>query len=434
MDKYENIEIVGEGSYGLVMKCKHRETGQIVAIKKILETEEDVQVRKMAIREIMMLKKLRHENLVSMIEVFRRRKRLYLVFEYLDHTVLDELEDAGGGLDWERSRQHIFQILRGLDFCHNHKIMHRDVKPENVLVSPNGVIKLCDFGFARYITGPNESCTDYVATRWYRAPELLLGDTRYGREIDVWAAGCIYAEMITGQPIFPGDSEVDQLYRITKVFGPLYGKQPTSGRISFLLRRAKPDEVQGLPRSATVALRDLFPTWSPVSIDFLAQCLRTNPDTRPKCFALLQHSFFSQDGFADKFLDELQRLVAKESAMNPLAAEKTERSSRICRSSTGKWQMTLLEERRATNSIKKLEAAKNNNSREDRVDRPLQINRSRELRHFGPVSVIPNTTYIRRLEHKGLLIPESKGCILPTLTSKTNAKRKKLDLPGVKNR
>ncbi|KAL6443805.1 hypothetical protein ACFW04_001696 [Cataglyphis niger] len=298
MEKYENIEIVGEGSYGLVMKCKHRESGQIVAIKKFLETEEDVQVRKMAIREIMMLKKLRHENLVSMIEVFRRKKRLYLVFEYLDHTLLDELENAGGGLDWERSRRHIFQILRGLDFCHNHKIMHRDVKPENVLVSPNGVIKLCDFGFARYITGPNESCTDYVATRWYRAPELLLGDTRYGREIDVWAAGCIYAEMITGQPLFPGDSEVDQLYRITKVFGE-------SG------------------------MKDLFPTWSPVSIDFLAQCLRMNPDTRPKCFALLQHSFFSQDDFADKFLDELQRLVAKESAMNSLAAERTERSSRI---------------------------------------------------------------------------------------------------------
>ncbi|XP_072748725.1 cyclin-dependent kinase-like 4 isoform X2 [Anoplolepis gracilipes] len=402
MEKYENIEIVGEGSYGLVMKCKHRETGQIVAIKKFLETEEDVYVRKMAFREITMLKQLRHENLVNMIEVFRRKKRLYLVFEYLDHTLLDELT-AGDGLDWEKSRRHIFQILRGLDFCHNHKIMHRDVKPENVLVSPNGVIKLCDFGFARYITGPNESCTDYVATRWYRAPELLVSDVKYGREIDVWAAGCIYAEMITGQPLFPGDSDVDQLYRITKVFGPLYAKQPTngSGHVSFLFRRAKPDELSGLPRSS-VALRSLFPTWSP-------------------------------DGFTDRFLDELQRLVAKESAINPLVARRKEPPSRICRSSTGRWKMSIIKERRATNSIK-LEAAEKENSRRDRVDRPLQINRSRELRYFGPVSVIPNTTYIRRLEHKGLLIPESKGCVLPALTSKTQAKRKKLDLPGVKNR
>ncbi|XP_024884451.1 cyclin-dependent kinase-like 4 [Temnothorax curvispinosus] len=437
MEKYENIEIVGEGSYGLVMKCRHRETGQIVAIKKFLETEEDVQVRKMAFREIRMLKKLRHENLVSMIEVFRRRKRLYLVFEYLDHTVLDELEESENGLDKEKSRRYIFQILRGLDFCHNHKIMHRDVKPENVLVSPNGVIKLCDFGFARYVTGPNESCTDYVATRWYRAPELLVGDSRYGREIDVWAAGCIYAEMVTGQPLFPGDSDVDQLYRITKMLGPFHSKQSANGSGKhLLLRHAKADEVAGLTRSPA-ALRSLFPTWSPMAIDFLTQCLRIDPAARPKCLALLQHPFFSQDGFADRFLGELQRLVAKESAMNLLGTRRTETSSRICRSSIGRWQMTLIKERRAANNME-LEATESESSPGDRVNAnpasKLQINRPRELRYFGPVSVIPNTTYIRRLEHKGLLIPESKGCVLPALTSKTNAKRKKLELPGVKNR
>ena len=97
--------------------------------------------------------------------------------------------------------------------------MHRDIKPENVLVSPKGVIKLCDFGFARFVTGPNESCTEYVATRWYRAPELLIGDNRYGKPVDVWATGCLYAEMVTGDPLFPGESQVDQLHRITKVLG-----------------------------------------------------------------------------------------------------------------------------------------------------------------------------------------------------------------------
>nr|CAD7569747.1 unnamed protein product [Timema californicum] len=122
MEKYESISVVGEGSYGLVMKCRHRETGQMVAIKKFIETEEDQVVRKMALREIRMLKKLRHENLVNMIEVFRRKRRFYLVFEYLDHTVLDELEEHPRGLGEEVSRQHIFQVVRGIDFCHRNNV------------------------------------------------------------------------------------------------------------------------------------------------------------------------------------------------------------------------------------------------------------------------------------------------------------------------
>lgn len=113
MEKYESLGVVGEGSYGIVMKCRHRETGQMVAIKKFLETEEDLSVRKMALREVRMLKRLRHENLVNMLEVFRRKRRFYLVFEFMDHTILDELETTGGGLDETKCREYVFQVGYG---------------------------------------------------------------------------------------------------------------------------------------------------------------------------------------------------------------------------------------------------------------------------------------------------------------------------------
>ncbi|XP_011301516.1 cyclin-dependent kinase-like 2 isoform X2 [Fopius arisanus] len=348
MDKYENIEVVGEGSYGIVMKCRHRDTGQIVAIKKFLETEEDVHVRKMAYREIRMLKKLQHDNLVKMIEVFRRRKRFYLVFEYLDHTVLDELEAASGGLGPQVSRRHIFQVVRGLNFCHTNHIMHRDVKPENILVSPNGVIKLCDFGFARFVSGPNESCTDYVATRWYRAPELLVGDSRYGRSVDVWALGCLYAEMVTGDPLFPGESDVDQLFQITKVLGSLCSKhlgminRGFSGFPNRLSRRSSTSDDLHSSVNTVRSLRSIFPKWSPLAIDFLSNCLRMDPDTRPSCANLQQHQFFNHDGFADKFLIELEKYINKENGKNLLISRRPERKTyteetpRICYASAGR--------------------------------------------------------------------------------------------------
>ncbi|CAD6217106.1 GSCOCG00004673001-RA-CDS [Cotesia congregata] len=343
MDKYENIEVVGEGSYGIVIKCRHRETGEIVAIKKFLETEEDVHVRKMAFREIRMLKKLRHDNLVNMIEVFRRRKRFYLVFEYLDHTVLDELEVSSNGLGPQVSRRYIFQVLRGLNFCHSNHIMHRDVKPENVLVSPNGVIKLCDFGFARVITG-NESCTDYVATRWYRAPELLIGDLRYGKPVDVWAVGCLYAEMVSGDPLFPGVSDVDQLYQITRVLGGLCSKHQwivnKNGVASKHRKMADESELK--------SLKNLFPSWSSVSLDFLSQTLKMDPETRLSCAQLLQHALFTQDNFTEKFLSELQVIIARENSKNllqkrferRLTSEETPRSYE----SAGRWRTHLIKE------------------------------------------------------------------------------------------
>ncbi|XP_071130122.1 cyclin-dependent kinase-like 1 isoform X12 [Mytilus edulis] len=313
MEKYENLGLVGEGSYGMVLKCRHKETGQLVAIKKFLESEDDKMVKKIALREVRMLKQLRHDHLVNLIEVFRRKKRLYLVFEFVDHTVLDELEKCPNGLDENTVRRILWQVLKGVEFCHVHNIIHRDVKPENILVSKSGVVKLCDFGFARTLAQPGESYTDYVATRWYRAPELLVGDTKYGKAVDIWAIGCLLSEMLTGEPLFPGDSDIDQLYHIVKCFGNLTARHKEVFLRNPLFVGMRIPEVK-----ETVPLEKKFNRISSNSLDLMKQSLRLDPDDRPTCTQLLKHEFFQKDGFITRIQHDLKQKVHRETHNNPL--------------------------------------------------------------------------------------------------------------------
>ncbi|KAG7391261.1 hypothetical protein PHYPSEUDO_005210 [Phytophthora pseudosyringae] len=227
MNKYEVLGVIGEGAYGVVLKCHNKETNETVAIKKFKENEEeDPMVRKTTLREVKMLRFLKHGNIVALKEAFRRKGRLYLVFEYVEKNLLEVLEDKPNGVDSELVRSYIFQLCCAIHFCHTNNVVHRDIKPENLLVNTsNGEhsLRLCDFGFARSLpsNGNPGDLTEYVATRWYRAPELLLGDTKYSRSVDIWAIGCIMGELIEGQPMFPGESEIDQLYLIQKMLGPL---------------------------------------------------------------------------------------------------------------------------------------------------------------------------------------------------------------------
>jgi cyclin-dependent kinase-like len=222
MNKYEVLGVVGEGAYGVVLRCRNKENGETVAIKKFKESEDDDIVKKTTLREVKVLRMLRHPNIVSLKEAFRRKGKLYLVFEYVEKNLLEVLEDNPNGLDPEMVRRYIFQLCLAIDWCHRSDIMHRDIKPENLLISARAnELKLCDFGFARAVTSARQELTDYVATRWYRAPELLLGSTHYTASVDMWAIGCIMGELVDGQPLFPGESEIDQLYIIQRMMGTL---------------------------------------------------------------------------------------------------------------------------------------------------------------------------------------------------------------------
>lgn len=307
METYESLGVIGEGTYGVVMKARHRETGQVVAIKKFKESDEDEQVRKTSLREVRVLKQLRHDNIITLLEVFRRKGKLYLVFEYVERTILEVLEQRPHGLEDSEVRRYMYQLLRGVEYCHAHNVMHRDIKPENILISKNGTLKLCDFGFARAMSIGGKY-TDYVATRWYRCPELLVGDVEYGKGVDVWAIGCIFAEIATGMPLFPGESDVDQLAHIMRCFGKLTTRQVQTFRRNPLyvgVDLPSPTEQQ------TLDMR--FPTAPRPWINFLKACLKNDPDQRESCTALMNLPYFTENNFRGEMEQELKLLFEKES-------------------------------------------------------------------------------------------------------------------------
>ncbi|XP_062301298.1 cyclin-dependent kinase-like 3 [Scomber scombrus] len=313
MERYESLGLVGEGSYGTVLKCRHRDSGRLVAIKKFMDSDDDKTVKKIALREIKLLRQLRHDNLVNLLEVWKRRRRWYLVFEFVERTLLDDLEQNPNGLDLNTSRQHLYQILRATAFCHQQNIIHRDIKPENILISQGGVVKLCDFGFARIMASPAEGgiYTDYVATRWYRAPELLVGDTKYGKPVDVWAVGCLLIEMLTGQPLFPGDSDLDQIYHVVRFFGNL-----TAHHQELFYRNPVFSGVRLPECPGKIPLEQRFSTITPTALDLAQDCLQMDPERRAQCSELLEHPLFTNDSFQIRFLDELNAKIQKDHREN----------------------------------------------------------------------------------------------------------------------
>ena len=295
--KYEVIGIVGEGAYGIVYKCKNKETNEYVAIKKFKESDDEIVLKTMK-REIEMLKKVHHENIVEFKEVFIHKKNVYLVFEYVEKNLLELLQETPNGISPSKIKYLIYQLIKAIKYLHSKNIIHRDIKPENLLINEDLKLKLCDFGFARDIKLNSEmnnisQMTDYVATRWYRAPELLLSGGIYGPEVDYWAIGCIMGELIDGNPIFPGDDEYDQLNYIIKIIGnlpekfvQLFYENPIFEDKELLVV----DRIESLDKR-------YFGKFSKDGIDFMKKLLRIDPLKRLNGDNVFKHKYY------DDYLD-----------------------------------------------------------------------------------------------------------------------------------
>ena len=287
-NKYDVLGVVGEGAYGIVYKCKNKETGKYVAIKRFKEVEDDL-VKKTMKRELKMLQKLHHPNVVDFQEAYKRKGNLYLVFEFVDKNLLELLQEHPQGLDPTLIRHLIYQLCKAIKYMHDQNIIHRDVKPENLLITDKMELKLCDFGFSRLISGScTEKLTDYVATRWYRAPELLLTQGEYGKEVDYWAIGCIMGELVDGNPLFPGENEIDQIYCIQKVLGNLteeqtdmfYNNPLFNGK--NLLNVNKPETLQ----------RRYMGKLNKIDISFMKGLLELDPKKRLNGNTVFSHPYF----------------------------------------------------------------------------------------------------------------------------------------------
>ncbi|XP_029621247.1 serine/threonine-protein kinase ICK isoform X2 [Salmo trutta] len=284
MNRYTTLRQLGDGTYGSVILGRSLESGELVAIKKMKRKFYSWE-ECMNLREVISLKKLNHANVVKLKEVIRENDHLYFVFEYMKENLYQLMKDRSRLFPESAVRNIMFQILQGLAFIHKHGFFHRDMKPENLLCMGPELVKIADFGLAREIRS-RPPYTDYVSTRWYRAPEVLLRSTSYSSPIDQWAVGCIMAELYTLRPLFPGSSEVDTIFKICQVLGtPMKNDWLEGFQLSAAMNFRWP---QCVPSN----LSSLIPNASTEAIQLMRDLLQWDPKKRPASAHALRYSYF----------------------------------------------------------------------------------------------------------------------------------------------
>ncbi|KAI8786914.1 serine/threonine-protein kinase MAK [Biomphalaria glabrata] len=284
MNRYQISKQLGDGTYGSVLLATTVETNEKVAIKKMKKKYYSWD-ECLNLREVKSLRKLNHPNIVKLKEVIRENDMLYFVFEFMKENLYQMMKDRDKLLPESVVRNITYQVLQGLTFMHKHGFFHRDLKPENLLCNGTEQVKIADFGLAREIRS-RPPYTDYVSTRWYRAPEVLLRSTNYSSPIDIWAIGCIMAELYTLRPLFPGSSEIDEIFKICSVLGTPKKEDWNEGyqlaaSMNFRFSQCVP-----------VPLKQVIPNATNDGLQVLKDMLMWNPQKRPSAPQCLRYAFF----------------------------------------------------------------------------------------------------------------------------------------------
>ncbi|XP_029448193.1 mitogen-activated protein kinase 15 isoform X2 [Rhinatrema bivittatum] len=292
--KYEIKKRLGKGAYGIVWKAIDRRTGEIVAVKKIFDAFRNRTDAQRTFREIMFLQEFgEHQNIIKLLNVIRAQndKDIYLVFEYMD-TDLHAVIKKGNLLKDIHKRYILYQLLKATKFLHSGNVIHRDQKPSNILLDADCFVKLCDFGLARSLyqlqeDQGNPTLTEYVATRWYRAPEILLACHRYTKGVDMWSVGCILGEMLLGKPLFTGTSTINQIEKIMSVI-----PAPSQEDILAINSDYGASVINRMSTQHRLTFENILPSsCPPEAIDLVKKLLVFNPDKRLTAEEALQHPY-----------------------------------------------------------------------------------------------------------------------------------------------